>query len=78
MKYCLRIWQMEPLFTVAPFSKKSIVIGLFMSQITVSMTYTDTTPRTLSLPESQYVFTPWTVFLTQVHSGKPMFNQEEL
>ena len=32
-------WQKEALFTVAPFSMKSVVMGLFMSQKIVGMTF---------------------------------------
>ena len=39
VKYCLRSWQEEALFTVGPFSRKSIVTGPFMYQKTVNITF---------------------------------------
>ena len=36
---CLRSWQYEALFTVASFSRKSIVMHPFISQVTVSLTF---------------------------------------
>ena len=72
MYFTKGIFLSEARFTVASFSRTSIVTGSFMFQKTVSMTFL--TGYTFYLPESQYVSTPWTVFSTQVRTGKPMFS----
>ena len=42
MKHCQRSWQWKALYTIAPFSRRLIVIGPFISQKNVSMTiFTD-------------------------------------
>ena len=66
--YCLLGWKFEALFTVVPFSRKSILMSSFMSQMTNSTTF-----FTDFLPESQCVSISWTVFQNQAHSNKPMF-----
>ena len=38
-EFCLKSWQDETLFTVALFSKKSIVLSPFMSQDTVNIAF---------------------------------------
>ena len=71
MKYCLRIWQWEVTITVAPLTRKSRVIGPFMSQKTVSMTFfTDCyTQNFFFTREPVYLH-----FLTQACSSKLVFS----
>ena len=50
------------------------IMGLFISQDTVSMAIQFIAPGTLCLPKCQFDSTPWIVFfLTHVLCGKPMF-----
>ena len=59
----------EPLFAVAPFSRKFTVMDPFMSQNTISMIFFSGSLN-FSLPESQC---DSTVFLAHVHRGKFTF-----
>ena len=54
VKYCLRCWQKEVLFTDAPFSRESIVVGPFISQKTVKhdLLYWPLSSECFSLPKS--------------------------
>ena len=48
-------------------------MGPFMFHNTVSMTLMAAAPGIFSLPEIQSVSTPWTIFSTKAHCGKPIF-----
>ena len=50
---------------------KSIVMGSFVSQKPTWPSLLSAVPGTFSLPESQYIFTPWPVFPTCACCGKP-------
>ena len=65
----------EPLFILAPFSRKSILMSFFMLPKVCQhdLLYLAAT-STFSLPDSQCAFTPWTFCLTPAHSGKQMFS----
>ena len=64
---------MEALFTVAPFSRKSIVMGSFISQKTVSMTfYTDCFAWNVFFTRESVFPLYRLFFLTHGHCGQPM------
>ena len=50
------------------------MMGHFMSQKTVPMTFFTTVSGTFSLPEIPCVLTSWTVYSTQARCGNPMFS----
>ena len=63
------------LFTVALFSRKSVVMGSFISQKTarVDLLYRLWCPE-IFLYRKVSVSTPWIIFSIYFHSGKPTFN----
>ena len=76
VKYSLRSWHKEAVFTVASFSRRSTVIDPFMSQkMSTWLSLQTAAPRTFSLPEIQCISNSWLVFSSRDRSGKPMFSQ---
>ena len=70
-KYGEFCFQLEVLFTFSAFSRKSIeMVPLMSKRLSAGHSLLTAAFGTFSLPESHFVSTSWTVFLTQAGGSK--------